>query len=68
MLDKEDPSAVSPAMWNHEESATLFINALYEKSMPQQGFGANSQNSDEASGNGENDAVYGRVEVKTITD
>jgi starch-binding outer membrane protein, SusD/RagB family len=66
ILDKEDPSAVSPKIWNDEVTATLFLNALYEKALPAAGFGANSSNSDESPGG--DVYMYGNVEVKTVTD
>ncbi|ALJ01636.1 hypothetical protein DC20_21435 (plasmid) [Rufibacter tibetensis] len=64
VLDKPDPNAITPALWSNEKQVTLYLNRLYDRSMPAQGFGANSANSDEAPGSG--DTMYGRLTIDAI--
>lgn len=68
VLDKPAPDAITPALWNNEKQATLYLNRLYDKSLPGQGFGANSDNSDESPSNATNSAntMYGRLTIDAI--
>jgi starch-binding outer membrane protein, SusD/RagB family len=66
ILEKEDPSAISPEIWDNEQTATLYLNALYEKALPAAGFGANSNLSDETYGS--NDYIYGNLTIASVTD
>lgn len=48
VLDLEDFSAINPGIWDSEQSATLYLNAIYGDCLPS--FGTNSSNSDETIG------------------
>jgi starch-binding outer membrane protein, SusD/RagB family len=59
ILDLENPSHISPAIWNDEQAASLYLNRLYERSLPGAGFGAEAGNSDEAPGS--SNVIYGQL-------
>lgn len=50
ILDVENPNQINSAIWNSETSANLYLNYLYNNSMPTTGFGKNADISDEAIG------------------
>ncbi|MFT2009982.1 RagB/SusD family nutrient uptake outer membrane protein [Pontibacter sp. 13R65] len=71
VLDKPDLNAINPALWNNEATATQYLNRLYDRSMPTQGFGGNSNLSDEApSVTNETpnsaDTMYGRLGIDAV--
>lgn len=63
ILDVRDPSAISPDIWNDEQSSTLYINKLYHASLPAAGFGVNASLSDETTGGA--DHMYGRLTAES---
>jgi len=64
ILDVPDVTAVGPFIWDNEQSATLYVNRLYEVSLPGVGFGGNSGMSDEAPG--ANDFMYGNLTANSV--
>lgn len=66
ILNKEDPSHISPEIWDNEETATIYINSLYDKCLPEAGFGENSSVSDESPG--DNDFIYGNLSTGSVGD
>lgn len=66
VLDKMPVDAITPDLWNDESQATLYLNRVYDQSMPVNGFGLNASNSDETHGSA--DAMYGRLTLTSIGD
>ena len=62
VLDRPDPSAINPEVWDSEQAATLYLNKLYAECLPT--FSGNSQYSDESPG-GDN-YMYGTLTAEDV--
>ena len=64
ILEVPDVTAVGPFIWDNETSASLYVNRLYEVSLPGFGLGTNSGFSDETPG--ANDYMYGNLTANSV--
>ncbi|MCH7408090.1 RagB/SusD family nutrient uptake outer membrane protein [Belliella sp. DSM 111904] len=65
ILDVPDVTGVNTDVWNNEVGASLYVNRLYEVSLPGVGFGVDSGFSDESYSS--NNTIYGNLTADDVS-